>query len=95
MVVLNKICEKCKYTCNSVYFQRNFANWASGNNDIDRLIQDTQLSAHYDASKALEWVPYNRFANVSYITKDEFGEMYCILQIGLMVVYGIGVVKIG
>src|SRR5205809_1553751 len=47
MVVLNDICEICnKNTCNAIHFQQNFDNWTSGNNDIDKLIQDSQLSAH-------------------------------------------------
>ena len=46
MVVLNDICEECNYTCNTIYFQRNFKNWTCGNNDIDKFIQDAQLSTH-------------------------------------------------
>jgi hypothetical protein len=35
--------------CNSKRFQQNFGNWTSGNDDIDKFIQNTQLSAknHY------------------------------------------------
>ena len=76
MIVLDDICEKCNKICNAIHFQRNFKNWTSGNDDIDKFIQDSQLPAHDSALKALEWIPYNRFSNVSYITKDEFGEMY-------------------
>jgi hypothetical protein len=48
MVVLNEICRKCNNICSSVYFQKNFENWTSGNNDIDKFIQDAQLSAHHN-----------------------------------------------
>ena len=48
------LCEKCKQpktsrfwcnVCNAKHFQQNFKNWTSRNNDIDKFIQDTQLSA--------------------------------------------------
>ncbi|RGB31427.1 hypothetical protein C1646_764117 [Rhizophagus diaphanus] len=67
MMVLNDKCKHCKYICNSIHFQQNFKNWTSGNNDIDNFIQDTQLSAHKDVKKALEWIPYNRFNNIEKI----------------------------
>jgi hypothetical protein len=76
MVVLNDICEKCKCICNSVHFQRNFKNWTSGNNDIDKFIQDTQLSAHKSVNEALEWISYNRFCDIEYISESDYGKMY-------------------
>jgi hypothetical protein len=77
MVVLdiNK-CGKCGYMCNAIHFQYNFENWTSNNNDIDKFIQDSQLSAHNDAKKALEWIPYNRFQNINYIAEDKLNKMY-------------------
>jgi hypothetical protein len=42
---INK-CKKCKDTCYTIHFQHNFENWTSGNNNIDKFIQSTQLSAH-------------------------------------------------
>jgi hypothetical protein len=67
MMVLSDKCKKCNHTCNTIYFQQNFESWTSGNNDIDKLIQDTQLSAHNDMKNVLEWIPYNRFGNITYI----------------------------
>ncbi|GBC04735.1 hypothetical protein RclHR1_05830013 [Rhizophagus clarus] len=69
-------CRKCIYRCNAVYFQRNFNNWTSGNNDIDRFIQDTQISAHDDAKVALEWIPYDRFRYIEYHTGSEINKVY-------------------
>ncbi|RIA95998.1 kinase-like domain-containing protein [Glomus cerebriforme] len=77
-------CEKCNQimtdfnwckSCNSKNFQENFKNWTSGNDNIDKFIQETQLSAkcHYNV---LEWVPYNRFQDVKYIAKGGFGKVY-------------------
>jgi serine/threonine protein kinase len=59
-----------------MYLQLNFENWTSGNNNIDKFIQDTQLSAHKAAHKALEWIPYDRFHNIEYIAKGGFGKVY-------------------
>jgi hypothetical protein len=77
MVVLdiNK-CGKCNAACNSIYFQFNFINWTSGNDDIDKFIQSTQLSAHKKVSGVLEWIPYDRLYNIKYITEGKFNKMY-------------------
>jgi hypothetical protein len=72
----DNICRKCFNTCYAIYFQRNFENWTSGNNDIDKFIQNSQLSAHDDTKKALEWIPYDRLYNFKYIANDEFGKVY-------------------
>ena len=77
MTVSNDKCKICNdHICNAIYFQQNFENWTSGNNYIDKFIQDTQLSAHNNVEEALEWIPYNRFNNIKYIAKCEFGEVY-------------------
>ena len=78
MVVLNDICEKCNKICPAKCFQQNFKNWTSGNNDIDKFIQDTQLSEHsiFKIDKALEWIPYDRFYDIKYISKGGFGKVY-------------------
>jgi hypothetical protein len=79
MAVLDYICVKCNYECNSIHFQQNFKNWTSGNNDIDKFIQDAQLSVHtYQdlVSIALEWIPYERLSNIKYIAKGGFGKVY-------------------
>jgi hypothetical protein len=77
-------CEECNRpntvaywcnTCNAKRFQQNFKNWTSGNDDIDKFIQHTQLSAngHFEV---LEWIPYDRFYDVKYIAKGGFGNVY-------------------
>jgi hypothetical protein len=67
-----KICKKCNYVCYTIHFQQNFKNWTSGNDDIDKFIQDTQLSTHENPSKALEWIPYDRFYNIKNITEGRY-----------------------
>ena len=80
----NGLCNECKQPntgyrwcrlCNAKRFQQNFKNWTSGNDDIDKFIQDTQLSAsgYYEV---LEWIPYNRFYDIKYIAKGGFGKVY-------------------
>jgi hypothetical protein len=76
MIVVDDKCEECNRICNSIYFQRNFKNWTSGNRDIDKFIQETQLSAHYDVKKALEWISYDRFYDIKYIARGGFGKVY-------------------
>jgi hypothetical protein len=70
MIVLSEECKICDYKCNSIYFQQDFENWTSGNDDIDKFIHDTQLSVHVNnASEVLEWIPYDRFYNIEYIER--------------------------
>jgi hypothetical protein len=76
MMVLYDECKKCNYACNSIHFQQNFENWTSGNDDIDKFIQNVQLSAHSNAKEALEWIPYDRLYNIEYIAKGGFGKVY-------------------
>src|SRR6266542_1247174 len=45
------------------------------NVDIDKFIQDAQLSAN-TRTKVLEWIPYDRFYDIEYITKGGFGKVY-------------------
>jgi hypothetical protein len=59
-----------------MYFKQKFIDWTSGNDDIDKFIQDSQLSAHDDVKKALEWIPYDRFYDIKYIAKGGFGKVY-------------------
>jgi hypothetical protein len=58
---------------NSIRFQLNFKNWTSGNNDIDKFIQDAQKSY---TNNLLEWIPYDRFYDIEYIAKGGFGTVY-------------------
>ena len=61
--------------CNTKHFQQNFEKWSSGNVDINKFIQEAQLSANYKY-KVLEWIPYDRFYDIEYIAKGGFGKVY-------------------
>ena len=62
---MTKRCKKCSQTnvwckdCNVKQFQKDFPNWTSGNEFIDRFIQETQSNAQHN-SEVLEWIPYNK-----------------------------------
>ncbi|RHZ80101.1 hypothetical protein Glove_139g328 [Diversispora epigaea] len=64
----------CK-PCNSKHFQNDFNNWTSGNDKIDKFIQDTQLNANYGWD-VMEWIPYDRFKDVKQIGKGGFGTIH-------------------
>ncbi|EXX58636.1 hypothetical protein RirG_196130 [Rhizophagus irregularis DAOM 197198w] len=73
----NDKCESCGNDhCYVKHFQKNFISWTSGNDNIDKFIQDTQLSAHNDVRRVLEWIPYDKFHNIKRIAKGEFGKIY-------------------
>ncbi|EXX68600.1 Ste20p [Rhizophagus irregularis DAOM 197198w] len=61
--------------CNAKRFKNNFKNWTSGNKDIDEFIQQSQLNAVH-RKKYLEWVPFENFNNITYITRGGFGKIY-------------------
>src|SRR6266498_794287 len=78
------LCEECNQgntdaywckACNAKHFQQNFEKWSSGNVDIDKVIQDTQLSAN-NRYKVLEWISYDRFYDIEYIAKGGFSKVY-------------------
>ena len=62
-------------SCNAKRFEENFKNWTSGNKAIDELIQHSQLNATYFGN-CLEWIPYEKFQDVTYITRGGFGKIY-------------------
>ncbi|RHZ54943.1 hypothetical protein Glove_421g34 [Diversispora epigaea] len=64
----------CKL-CTSKHFQNDFNNWTSGNDKIDKFIQDAQLNANY-SSDVIEWIPYDRFKGVKQIGKGGFGTIH-------------------
>ncbi|RHZ80043.1 hypothetical protein Glove_139g183 [Diversispora epigaea] len=78
-----KTCPECNQewdgwwciTCNSKHFKNDFNNWTSGNDEIDKLIQDVQLKANYP-SNIIEWIPYDRFQDVKQIGKGGFGTIH-------------------
>ena len=64
----------CK-ECYSKKFQQNFGNWTSGNEDIDKFIQESQLNARFKY-ELLEWIPYNRLRNIKFLAQGGFSIVY-------------------
>ncbi|RHZ73054.1 hypothetical protein Glove_233g46 [Diversispora epigaea] len=64
----------CK-PCNSKHLQNDFNNWTSGNDKIDKLIQNAQLNADVNW-KVIEWIPFDRFKDVKQIGKGGFGTIH-------------------
>ena len=73
----NKWCQNC----NSKRFQRDFDKWTSGNNRIDKFIQETQLKAK-NYREIIEWIPYNRLRNIEYFAKGGFSTIYKAIWLG-------------
>ncbi|RHZ45133.1 hypothetical protein Glove_689g26 [Diversispora epigaea] len=77
-------CKKCQKintgkqwcnTCNSEKFQCEFNNWTSGDIEIDKYIQQTQLNAtKYE--EVIEWIPFDKFNNIEYHAKGGFGKVF-------------------
>jgi hypothetical protein len=75
------LCNECnqpktdRYWCRPCNFQRNFKNWTSGNEEIDKFIRETQLKATY-SKEVLEWIEFDRFEDVKYLARGGFGTTY-------------------
>ena len=71
----NKICFKYCKQCNSSHFRDNFPNWTSGDDNIDKLIQDSQLNADYQ-SELLEWIEYSNLKDIEHLAEGGFGSVF-------------------
>ncbi|UZO18390.1 uncharacterized protein OCT59_009704 [Rhizophagus irregularis] len=54
----------------------NLANWISGNEKIDDLIQEMQLKINNYSGVVFEWIPYNQFNNIKEVGKGGFALVY-------------------
>ncbi|GBB89025.1 hypothetical protein RclHR1_15680002 [Rhizophagus clarus] len=81
--MLHGICKGCSKVmkiphwcppCNSDRFRQKFDKWTSGNEYVDKLIKDDQISA--DNKHILEWIPYENFTDFKFIAKGGFAEVY-------------------
>src|SRR6266536_3175716 len=67
--------------CNSKRFQQDFYKWTSGNEFIDKFIQDAQLEARND-DEVIEWIPYNSLRNIQYLAQGGFSIVYKAIWLG-------------
>jgi hypothetical protein len=78
---INKL--NCSY-CNKPYIEelwciecdpfRIMEGWTSGNPIVDKCIKDTMYKTEFDLF--LEWVPFDRFADIEKIGEGGFSEVY-------------------
>jgi hypothetical protein len=79
-----RVCENCNQKCLATlyceycvrnYLKQNFSNWTSGNDDIDNLVKACQMKS-LEPDSIVEWIPYNNFENIKYLTKGGCSEIY-------------------
>jgi serine/threonine protein kinase len=61
--------------CAKKYFNENLSKCASGNEIIDKIIEDTQLKAK-NSLEYIEWISYDDFESINIIGKGKFGTVY-------------------
>jgi hypothetical protein len=69
--IVNNYCKPC----NSAHFRDNFAQWTSGDSNIDELIQNSQLNA-VGAHQIIEWIEYSNLENIELVAHGGFGSVY-------------------
>ncbi|UZN99810.1 uncharacterized protein OCT59_001076 [Rhizophagus irregularis] len=72
---LNAESEWCK-PCQAKYLKENFANWTSGNENIDGLIQEMRSKIDGPSDIVFEWIPYNQFDNIREDVKGNSSKVY-------------------
>ncbi|RGB43077.1 kinase-like domain-containing protein, partial [Rhizophagus diaphanus] len=74
-VDLNAESEWCK-PCQANYLKEYFANWTSGNENIDGLIQEMRSKIDGPSDIVFEWIPYNQFDNIREDVKGNSSKVY-------------------
>ena len=76
MVLQDGFCDKCGEIYTDIYNKwckpchidnLKIANWTSGNEKIDDLIQEMQLKIDRPDDIMFEWIPYNQFESIKVI----------------------------
>ncbi|CAG8621773.1 13746_t:CDS:2 [Acaulospora morrowiae] len=79
-----ELCERCQswaYAaqycehCIRHFFKKNFGKWTSGNDEIDKIIQDAQLNASCP-DMVVEWIPFSDFEEVKHKIKGHRSDIY-------------------
>ncbi|CAB4416045.1 unnamed protein product [Rhizophagus irregularis] len=83
--------KNCSY-CNKLFTEelwckecdprRIIEGWTSGNSDIDKFIKDTIYDMGEYGYNFLEWVPFDRFADIKEIGEGGFAKVYSATWIG-------------
>ncbi|RHZ48659.1 hypothetical protein Glove_543g40 [Diversispora epigaea] len=64
----------CEF-CIRKYLEKNFGNWTSRNNEIDKLIHECQQKT-IAPNSVIEWIEYDHFENVKYLTEGGCSTIY-------------------
>jgi hypothetical protein len=64
-------CKSCKLS----HFQLNYGESPSGNNEIDEILKDYYCESRLPKD-LIEWIPYNEFKNIEYITYEGYSKFY-------------------
>ncbi|RHZ84402.1 hypothetical protein Glove_82g63 [Diversispora epigaea] len=64
----------CEF-CIRKYLENNFKNWTSGNNEIDKLIQECQKKT-VSPDAVIEWISYDQFENVKYLKDGGYATIF-------------------
>ncbi|RHZ44156.1 hypothetical protein Glove_756g31 [Diversispora epigaea] len=59
--------------CTKEYFLQEFKTWSSGNADIDKIIQESQINYKY---LKLHWIPYDNLQNIEHKADGGHGSVY-------------------
>ncbi|RHZ84180.1 hypothetical protein Glove_84g139 [Diversispora epigaea] len=61
------------FLCTKEHFIQEFETWSSGNANIDKIIQESQIN---DIRRKLHWIPYDNFQNIEHIADGGHGSVY-------------------
>ncbi|RHZ82771.1 hypothetical protein Glove_103g139 [Diversispora epigaea] len=64
----------CEF-CIRKYLENNFRNWKSGNEEIDKLIQECQQKT-VSPRRVIEWINYDQFKNIEHLTEGGCATIY-------------------
>ncbi|PKY24326.1 kinase-like protein [Rhizophagus irregularis] len=85
-----RICEKCQNECLGKlyceycfrkFLRSNFSKWTSGSDKIDNLIRKCQMES-ITPNRIIEWIPYDHFQNIKYLTNSRYSEIFTAKWIG-------------
>ncbi|KAG9302537.1 hypothetical protein G9A89_007241 [Geosiphon pyriformis] len=61
--------------CNSTRFRKYFPHWTSGNQEIDKFIQETQLEAT-NGEQVVTWIPYKDLTNIEPLAEGGYAKVF-------------------
>lgn len=76
-----KNCKSIRYSdkyceiCIRDHLKTLFGRWTSGNEKVDKFIQDCQLISSLPRN-IMEWIPYDQFEDIEYMTEGGFSVIY-------------------